>query len=53
MTQFPSDQVPAPVSTAKRTTLQWVIMGGLFVFALALCTLVVLLMLRRGPAMAY
>ena len=53
MRHLPLDQVPASASTAKRSTLQWAIMGGLFVFALALCTLVVLLMLRRGPAMAY
>ena len=40
-------------NTGKQRPLQLAIMGGLFVFALALCALVVLLMLRRGPAMAY
>ena len=53
MTPLPLDTVEPGASPPKRPSLQWAIMGGLFVFALALCTLVVLLMLRRGPAMAY
>jgi len=38
---------------AKRRRLQLAILGGLVTFTLALCTLVVVLMLRRGPAVAY
>jgi hypothetical protein len=37
---------------AKRT-LQIAILAGLAVFALALCVLVVIMMIRRGPAAAY
>jgi hypothetical protein len=32
---------------------QLTILAGLIVFALALCALVVIMMLRRGPAVAY
>ena len=37
----------------KPTTQQYAILAGLVVFCLALCTLVVVLMLHRGPAVAY
>ena len=37
---------------SKRKT-QFAILAGLVVFALALCALVVVMMLRRGPAVAY
>jgi len=32
---------------------QYLLLGGLAVFALALCATVVIMMLRRGPAVAY
>jgi hypothetical protein len=38
---------------AKRRALQWKILAGLIAFALALCTLVVVWKLHRGPAVAY
>jgi hypothetical protein len=38
---------------SKRRALQWKILAGLVAFALALCALVVVMMLRRGPAVAY
>jgi flagellar basal body-associated protein FliL len=37
----------------KRRALQYAILAGLVIFTLALCTLVVVMMLRRGPAVAY
>ncbi|MEI6322486.1 MAG: hypothetical protein WCP60_05215 [bacterium] len=36
-----------------RRPLQYAILGGLVAFALALCALVVVMMLNRGPAVAY
>ena len=45
-----SDLIPIP---AKRRSIQFAILAGLVVFALALCALVVVMMLRRGPAVAY
>jgi hypothetical protein len=41
------------MSILKKRRLQVVILAGLVVFALALCALVVVMMLRRGPAVAY
>jgi hypothetical protein len=41
------------MTTTKNRKLQMAILAGLFIFALALCTLVVVMMFRRGPAMAY
>jgi len=37
----------------KQRPLQLAILAGLVVFALALCSLVVFLMIKRGPAVAY
>jgi len=39
--------------TAPGRRNQYLILAGLLLFALALCTLVVVMMLRRGPAVAY
>jgi ABC-type transporter Mla subunit MlaD len=41
------------MGTPQKQKTQRVILVGLFVFALALCALVVIMMLRRGPAVAY
>ncbi len=41
------------IQKSKRTQLQYKILAGLVIFALALCALVVVMMLRRGPALAY
>ena len=40
-----------PLSKTRRTQLA--ILSGLIVFTLALCALVVVMMVRRGPAVAY
>jgi hypothetical protein len=41
------------MNNPKRRKLQIGILAGLVIFALALCALVVVMMLRRGPAVAY
>lgn len=41
------------ITNRKRTALQYAILAGLIVFSLALCALVVVMMLHRGPAVAY
>jgi hypothetical protein len=38
---------------APKRRHQYLILAGLLLFALALCALVVVMMLRRGPAVAY
>ena len=49
---LPTAQPGAP-QKAKRPPIQYKILMVLVVFALALCALVVVMMLRRGPALAY
>lgn len=39
--------------SAPRRRNQYLILAGLLFFTLALCALVVVMMLRRGPAVAY
>lgn len=41
------------MTTPQKRKSQIAILAGLAVFALALCGLVVFMMLRRGPAVAY
>jgi len=41
------------MTTPEKRRTQFAILAGLVVFALALCGLVVFMMLRRGPAVAY
>jgi flagellar basal body-associated protein FliL len=41
------------MTAPQKRKSQIAILAGLVVFALALCGLVVLMMLRRGPAVAY
>ena len=42
-----------PASRPNNRGVQFLILAGLIVFALALCALVVVMMLVRGPAVAY
>lgn len=37
----------------KRKKIQYALLAGLVLFALALCALVVIMMLRRGPAVTF
>jgi hypothetical protein len=41
------------MTISKNRKTQFAILAGLVIFALALCALVVVMMLRRGPAVAY
>ncbi len=41
------------LTDTKRRTRQFAILAGLVIFTLALCALVVVMMLRRGPVAAY
>jgi hypothetical protein len=41
------------MSASKTRKAQKVLLAGLIVFALALCALVVVMMLLRGPAVTY
>jgi hypothetical protein len=45
--------IEATMSLSPRRKNQFAILAGIIVFALALCGLVVIMMMRRGPAVAY
>lgn len=44
--------IPSP-QDGKKQKLQYTLLAALVLFALALCVLVVIMMLLRGPAVAY